>query len=140
MSLVQLILVLELPLLLILGSIVLGGSLRARGWAAIATMTLGVVLLLAMLQPRGGNPYSTGLTIWIISAVATVALVAGLVLLGRRRGGTTKAALFGVATGAASGLIAVLTNAVLAAAAGLESREGTEQAKRMLGGGCPADT
>ena len=44
-------------------------------------------------------------------------LIAGLVLFGRRRDGTTKAALFGVATGAASGLIAVLTNAVLAAAA-----------------------
>lgn len=117
-SMVQLILVLELPFTLILGSIVLGGSLRTQGWTAIATMTVGVVLLLSMLEPRGGDPYSTGLTVWIISATATVALIAGLVLLGRRRNGSAKAALFGVATGAASGLIAVLTNAVLAAAAG----------------------
>jgi hypothetical protein len=56
---VQLILVLELPFTLILGSIVLGGSLRTQGWTAIATMTVGVVLLLSMLEPRGGDPYST---------------------------------------------------------------------------------
>ena len=117
-SLVQLVLVLELPFTLILGPIVLGGPLRTREWTAIATMTVGVVLLLSMLEPRGGDPYSTGLTVWIIAATTTVAVIAGLVLLGRRRDGAAKAAPFGVATGAASGLIAVLTNAVLAAADG----------------------
>ena len=96
----------------------LGGSLRVREWTAIATMTLGVILLLYMLQPRGGDPYSTGLTVWILAAVLTVAVIAGLVLLGRRRDGAAKAALIGVATGMASGLIAVLTNAVLTTAAG----------------------
>ncbi|MDQ3988377.1 MAG: hypothetical protein M3291_04120 [Actinomycetota bacterium] len=45
-------------------------------------------------------------------------MITGLVLLGRRRDGAAKAALFGVATGATSGLIAVLTNAVLTAADG----------------------
>jgi hypothetical protein len=117
-SMVQLILVLELPFTLILGSIVLGVRCGPGGWTAIATMTVGVVLLLSMLEPPGGDPYSTGLTVWSISAAATVALIAGLVLLGRRRNDAAKAALFGVPTGAASGLIAVLTNAVLAAAAG----------------------
>lgn len=116
-SLVQLILVLELPLTLILGSIVLGGSLRTREWTAIAAMTVGVVLLLVMLDPGGGDPYSTGLVVWVVAATTTVALIFGLVLIGRRRGGATKAALFGVATGAPSGLIAVLAKAVLAAAA-----------------------
>ena len=50
-------------------------------------MTVGVVMLLSMLEPRGGDPYSTGLTVWIISAAGTVALISGLVLLGRRRAG-----------------------------------------------------
>ena len=116
-SAVQLIITLELPFTLILGSYVLGGSLRVREWTAIATMTVGVVLLLYMLQPQGGDPYSTGLTVWILAAVLTVAVIAGLVLLGRRRDGAAKAALIGVATGMASGLIAVLTNAVLTTAA-----------------------
>jgi hypothetical protein len=81
-------------------------------------MTLGVALLLSMLDPQGGDPYSTGLTVWILAALLTVAVIAGLVLLGRRRDGAAKAALMGVATGMASGLIAVLTNAVLTAAVG----------------------
>jgi len=116
-SAVQLIITLELPFTLILGSFVLGGSLRVREWTAIATMTVGVVLLLYTLQPQGGDPYSTGLTVWILAAVLTLAVIAGLVLLGRRRNGAAKAALIGVATGMASGLIAVLTNAVLTTAA-----------------------
>ena len=118
LSAVQLIIILELPFTLILGSIVLGGSLRAQEWTAIATMTLGVALLLYMLEPQGCDPYSTGLTVWIIASALTVAVIAGLVLFGRRRDGAAKAALFGVATGMASGLIAVLTNAVLTVAAG----------------------
>jgi drug/metabolite transporter (DMT)-like permease len=117
-SAVQLIIILELPFTLILGSFVLGGSLRVGEWTAVATMTLGVALLLSMLDPQGGDPYSTGLTVWILAALLTVAVIAGLVLLGRRRDGAAKAALMGVATGMASGLIAVLTNAVLTAAVG----------------------
>ena len=118
LSAVQLIIILELPFTLILGSIVLGGPLGIREWTAIASMTLGVALLLYMLQPQGGDPYSSGRTTWIIAAALTVAVIGGLVLLGRRRGSAAKAALFGVATGAASGLLAVLTNAVLATASG----------------------
>ncbi|MCA1672563.1 MAG: DMT family transporter [Actinobacteria bacterium] len=117
-SLVQLLLVLELPFTLILGSIVLGGGLRAREWAAVAGMTAGLALLLYTLAPRGGDPYSTGLTVWIIASTLTVAVIAGLFVLGRRRRGAAKAALFGVATGMSSGLVAVLIKAVLSAAAG----------------------
>jgi drug/metabolite transporter (DMT)-like permease len=114
---VQLIIILELPFTLVLSSIVLGGPLKTREWTAIAAMTVGVALLLYMLEPRGGDPYSTNLTVWIIAATLTVALIAALVLLGRRRDGAAKSMLFGVATGATSGLIAVLTSAVLTAAA-----------------------
>jgi hypothetical protein len=49
------IIILELPFTLILGSIVLGGSLRTQEWTAIATMTLGVALLLYTLEPQGGD-------------------------------------------------------------------------------------
>lgn len=116
-SFVQLLLLLELPFTLILGSLVLGGSLRMREWSAVATMTAGLALLLYTLAPRGGNPYSTGLTMWIVTATLTVAVIAGLVALGRRRHGALKAALFGIATGMSSGLVAVLVKAVLSAAA-----------------------
>ncbi len=114
---VQLIIILELPFTLILASIVLGGPLKTREWTAIAAMTAGVALLLYMLEPRGGDPYSANLTVWIIAATLTVAMIAGLVLLGRRRDGAAKSMFFGVATGATSGLIAVLVSAVLSAAA-----------------------
>jgi drug/metabolite transporter (DMT)-like permease len=117
-SQVQLIIILELPLTLVLASITLGGSLRTREWTAIAAMTAGVALLLYTLEPHGGDPYEAGLTVWIVAATLTVATIAGLALLGRRRHGATKSMLYGVATGATSGLIAVLTSAVLTAAAG----------------------
>lgn len=113
---VQLIIILELPFTLVLASIVLGGTLKAREWTAIAAMTVGVALFY-MLEPRGGDPYSANLAVWIIAATMTVGMIAGLVLLGRRRDGAAKSMLFGVATGATSGLIAVLTSAVLTAAA-----------------------
>ncbi|MCA1707727.1 MAG: DMT family transporter [Actinobacteria bacterium] len=116
-SLVQLLLVLELPFTLILGSIVLGGTLRTREWTAIAGMTAGLALLLYALAPRGGDPYSTGLTVWIIASTLTVAIIVGLFVLGRCRRGAAKAALFGVATGMSSGLVAVLVKAVLSAEA-----------------------
>lgn len=116
-SFVQLLLLLELPFTLILGSLVLGGALRKREWTAVATMTAGLGLLLYTLAPRGGDPYSTGLTVWIVTAVLTVAVIAGLFALGHRRHGARKAALFGVATGMSSGLVAVLVKAVLSAAA-----------------------
>ena len=51
---VQLIIILELPFTLVLASIVLGGPLNTREWTAIAAMTVGVALLLYMLEPRGG--------------------------------------------------------------------------------------
>ena len=62
--------------------------------------------------PAGGDPYSTGLTLWIISATLTMAVIATLVIVGRRRG-VAKAALYGAATGMASGLVAVLVKAVV---------------------------
>ncbi|MDQ3150775.1 MAG: hypothetical protein M3R63_03320 [Actinomycetota bacterium] len=112
-SLVQLVLVLELPFTLILSGLVLGGALRLREWTAIAAMTIGLVLALVSLMPRGGDPYSTGLTVWIVSATATVALITLLVFYGRRRArGGAKAAWYGVATG----IVAVLVKAVVSAA------------------------
>lgn len=113
---VQLIITLELPMTLVLASIVLGGRLRTREWTAIAAMTVGVVLVLVSLEPRGGSPYTSGPATWIAAAAATVALVGGLVLVGRLRGGATRPAMFGIATGATSGLIAVLVSAVLTVA------------------------
>ncbi|MDP8971279.1 MAG: DMT family transporter [Actinomycetota bacterium] len=113
-SMVQLLLVMELPFTLILSSVVLGGALRLREWTAVAAMMSGLMLLLYTLAPSGGNPYSTGLTLWVISATLTMAVIATLVIVGRRRG-VVKAALYGAATGMASGLVAVLVKAVVSA-------------------------
>ncbi len=111
-SMVQLLLVMELPFTLILSSVVLGGALRVQEWTAVAAMTGGLMLLLYTLAPSGGDPYSTGLTLWIISATLTMAVIATLVIVGRRRG-VAQAVLYGAATGMASGLVAVLVKAVV---------------------------
>ena len=54
-SMVQLLVVLELPFTLILSRLMLGGRLRGREWSAIAAMACGVTVVLATLSPRGGD-------------------------------------------------------------------------------------
>lgn len=76
MSVVQLLVVMELPFCLLLSRFILGGRLHAREWSAIAPMTLGIVVLVLTLAPRGGSPGSLNLIGWLIGLVVTVAAIA----------------------------------------------------------------
>lgn len=106
LSLVQPIVVLELPLTLILASAVYRQSLHRRDWGAIALMTAGLGALVASLAPHGGRPGHVGAPRWVVGAGLCVALVVGLVLAGRRVQGNHRAGLFGMATGICFGLTA----------------------------------
>lgn len=115
LSVVQLVILMELPFTLLLAWPVLGGRLRAGEWSAIAAMTVGLVVVLFSLSPTGGNPFAPNLPTWLIGLALTTALVIVLLAVGQRTGPATRTALFGVAAGAASGLIAVLVKAVVVA-------------------------
>ena len=107
---VQLIVILELPLTLI-GSVgFLGSQLTGRDWAAIATMTAGVMGLVVLLDPQPGPGGPVPATVWLAGSAANAAVVAALYVTARaQRGPATRAALLGVASGFGYGLTAALT-------------------------------
>ncbi len=97
LSVVQLVILMELPFTLILAWPVLGGRLQAREWSAIAAMPAGLVVVLFSLAPTGGNPFSPDLLTWLIGLAVTVAVVLVLLGLGRRNSPAVRTALFGAA-------------------------------------------
>lgn len=117
-SLVQLMVIMELPSVLILSSLLLGGRLGAREWVAIAAMTVGVAGLLLTLSPGHGDPQAAGPLTWLVGLAVTVtAIVAALVTARWVRPGVGTA-LCGGAAGMSAGLGAVLVKPVTAVAGG----------------------
>lgn len=113
-SLVQPLLVMELPFAMVLMSRLLGGRIRVRDWVAVVAMAGGVTALIFALRPHGGDPNALGSTGWFTGLGVTLGLVAILVVAGRRSSGVARAALLGIAAGIAFGLTAVLVKAATA--------------------------
>ena len=111
-SLVQPVLVMELPFTLLVGWWILGGALRPYEWTAVATMSVGLVVMLASLRPHGGDALAAGNLRWILGTLATAAALAitiGIAVTSRAAG---KAAFFGIAAGIGSGFVAVIVKAM----------------------------
>lgn len=111
---VQPVIVLELPMTLIGGSMLLGGRLGRREWAAVAAMTAGVIGLLVALDPHAGSSASARPLAWIIGSAANGGAVLALFFaaryVGRRPGReAAEAALLGVGAGLGYGLAAAYT-------------------------------
>ncbi len=115
LTLVQPLLVMELPFTLLLASWLLGGRLRSQEWGTVIAMAVGVAVLLFALRPHGGDPRALTLTGWIIGLAATLGLASVLLVWGRRSRGAARSALLGVAAGITFGLTAVLVKAATAA-------------------------
>lgn len=132
-SMVQLLVVLELPFCLVLSRLILGGRLQSREWSAIAAMTLGIVILLLTLSPHGGSPNSINLITWLLGLTATIAAIAAVLLVGRRTRPAARTALAGIAAGMTAGMIAVLVKPVTSAVGhGLGALLATWQAWTLL--------
>jgi drug/metabolite transporter (DMT)-like permease len=116
LSVVQPLLVLELPLTLVLASRVFHRSLRAREWTATLGMTAGLAGLLYCLAPSAGRPQAVPWWLWLLASAVNLAVVGLAVEFGRRAGqdpeaesgSARRAAAFGVATGSVFGLTAAL--------------------------------
>jgi drug/metabolite transporter (DMT)-like permease len=111
-TLVQPVLVVELPLTLLLGSRLLGAQLARRDWAAVAGVAVGLAGLLFALAPSSGDVAQVKLPIWLSGIASTLVAVAALIGMSRRRSGRTRALLLGAASGVGFGLTAVLAKAV----------------------------
>lgn len=112
-SMVQPLLVSELPLTLVLASLVFHRPIAARDWWSVAALAVGLAVFSFCLAPNGGRPLSAPLWAWIVGLTASLALTAALTVAGRRTRNGRRAALLGLATGVGFG-----TTAVLVAAAG----------------------
>lgn len=119
LAVVEPILVLELPATLILGSRVFHSRLGWREWAPAAVMTAGLAGLLYFLSPSSGHSAGVRWYAWVIGIGVNLAVVGVLVAWARRTpsgaerddsGGHSarRAAVLGVAAGAAFGLTAAL--------------------------------
>jgi drug/metabolite transporter (DMT)-like permease len=127
LSVVEPILVLELPLTLILASRVFGSNMGPREWASTLAMTAGLAGLLYFLSPTPSRSDTVRPHVWLIGIGVNLAVVGALVAWGRQgpagRGGARdgsgqgssgtrssshQAAVYGVAAGATFGLTAAL--------------------------------
>jgi len=118
LSVVEPIMVLELPFTLLLARRVFGSRLHRREWGAAAAMSAGLAGLLYSLSPSGGSPRDVRWYGWVIGIGINLAFVAVMTAWGRRgpagggpRGGESsalQAAVLAVGAGAAFGLTAAL--------------------------------
>lgn len=121
LSAVEPVLVLELPFTLLLASRVLHARLHGREWASLAGMTAGLAVLLHFLAPTAGGAGPVDAYVWLTAVLATLALVGGAAVLGRRaasvaasgRPESLAAAAFGVAGGSLFGLSAAFMKGAL---------------------------
>jgi drug/metabolite transporter (DMT)-like permease len=107
-SVVQPVLTVELPFTLVLSALLLRTPMGRRAWTAIATMALGLALLLFCLVPDGGDPGATSNTAWIVGTVVVLVVLGVLTVLGRGGRGRRRALWFGLATGVTYGYNAAL--------------------------------
>ncbi|HET9896563.1 MAG TPA: DMT family transporter [Streptosporangiaceae bacterium] len=107
---VQLVVVLELPMTIIGGALLLRTPIGPREWLAIAALTVGVIGLLALLEPRPGPEKAIAPILWITMSVANIGALVVLFLAARSRSKpAVRASLLGVATGLGYGLTAAYT-------------------------------
>jgi len=130
LSVVEPVLVLELPFTLIVASWVFRSRLGLREWLPTAAMTAGLAGLLYLLAPSAGAPPSLQWYGWLAGVGGNLLLVGFLVLMARRgslsgvtgkdsgpqdaaqKGGSFRAALLAVAAGSTFGLTAALMKAM----------------------------
>src|SRR5882724_3997950 len=107
---VQLVIVLELPMTLIGGALLLGSNLRLRDWLAIAAMTGGVIGLLVLLHPRAGPTTNVAPYLWMLGGAANFGAIVLLYTAARAHPRpATRAALLGASAGFSYGLTAAFT-------------------------------
>jgi drug/metabolite transporter (DMT)-like permease len=108
LTIVQPLLVLELPLALVLGTVLLRGRLSRRGWVAVCAVVTGLALALVAAAPDD-NLTHVPMDRWIPALAVCVAALAGLVAAALRRPeGRARAACFGLATAVSYAVTAAL--------------------------------
>ncbi|CAL9281249.1 DMT family transporter [Streptomyces griseoincarnatus] len=107
-TVVQPLFVLELPLALVIAAALLQGRLSRTGWLAVATVVVGLGVVLFAASPAG-NRTQVPMTHWIPAVAVCVAAIAALVVAALRRPeGRGRAACFGLAAAISYAMTAAL--------------------------------
>ncbi|WP_369276434.1 DMT family transporter [Streptomyces sp. R11] len=111
LTIVQPLFILELPLTLIVASLLMHRRLPGRGWLAVAVVVAGLAVALAAASPSGNRTH-VALERWIPALAVCMGLVAGLALAALRRPeGRARAACLGAATAISYAVTAALMKA-----------------------------
>ncbi|GAA4822922.1 DMT family transporter [Actinomycetospora corticicola] len=107
-TVVQPVLVVELPFTLLLGALALGTPLGRRAWLSVGVMAGGVALFLASLETDEGGPQTATTGGWLVGTAVVVVVLGILTVLGRAGRGRRRALWFGIAAGVMYGFNAAL--------------------------------
>jgi len=111
-ALVQPIFIIELPLTLLLSTVVMGYRLSQIPWLAVAVTTVGLAAGLACANPSGGTDRAPNTT-WVLALIAAGAFEAVIISTAVPLRGEARAALLGLAAACGYALTAaLLKNAV----------------------------
>ena len=107
LSLVQPLLLAELPMTLLIARFWFKAPIERRAWLGVAGMCVGVAVVLVAAQPRGGAEQAS-LRSMIFASAAMCVLIGVLISVALRIEGSARAATFGAAAGAGFALTAAL--------------------------------
>jgi drug/metabolite transporter (DMT)-like permease len=114
LSAVEPIITLEVPLTLLVASWVFGSRLGRFEWSGILMMTAGMIVLIAMLDPRPGEETNVSHLTYVAAGGGTAATIGALVLAARHGNATWRTACLGAAAGTSFGLTATLVKETIA--------------------------
>lgn len=108
LSAVEPIITLEVPLTLLVASSVFRSRLGRSEWAGILTMTLGMIAVVAVLNPHEGNETRVSHATYIAAGGGTVATIVALVAAGLHGSTFWRTACLGAAAGTSFGFTATM--------------------------------
>jgi drug/metabolite transporter (DMT)-like permease len=113
-ALVQPLFIIELPLALLFGGLVMRRRLPRRSWAAVGVVTGGLVVVLVCAAPSGAGDHAPA-GLWALALIATGGFEAALLTAALRAHGQARAALLGLAAACGYALTAALMKQAMAA-------------------------
>ena len=112
-ALVQPLFIIELPMALLFGGLVMRRRMARRSWVAVGVVTAGLVVSLACAAPSGGTQTAPA-DLWLLALIAVGGFEAVLLAAALRGHGQTRAALLGLAAACGYSLTAALMKQAMA--------------------------
>lgn len=138
LTLVEPLLVAELPIALVLASLLFGVRLDGRAWLGVSLTAAALAGLLYSTAPSGGSVDNSSTLAWCLLLAVAAAACAMLIVLARRLRPGPRAALLGAAAGVGHGVAATMMKAAsVAGSRGAVPLLGTWQlyGTLLIGGG-----